>query len=114
MNPKLLNHINKYIGNLNGNTIGLLIQKNCGYEWFTIVNNDISLSQLYFHIEMEIKNYHGIKLFNFGEELIPRHPNMKFRDYIQEKYSHFTPVYSLPDPVIYRIKIDDGINHFHH
>ena len=51
MNPKLQNHINKYIGNLNGNTIGLLIQKNCGYEWFTIVNNDISLSQLYFHIE---------------------------------------------------------------
>ena len=104
-------HSENYLNGLESNKYGIIITKHCGYEFIIIIHKHMTLNDLYKHVEHETNN----KNFNlFISDNIPIEKcNTTLYNYINElrKINLINPVYKLPDPVIYRIYIDDG--HIH-
>lgn len=100
-------HYDNYLSTLSSNKYGIVVSKLCGYEFFIVLHRSFTLNDLYKYIEDETLH----KTFNLmfeNKELIMRNTE-KFTHYITSK--NLKPVYKLPDPVVYRVYLDDGHKH---
>jgi hypothetical protein len=87
-----------------------LITKHCGYEFLIIIHKLSSLIELYKHIEYEI-GHANFSLY-VNNELINK-TNYNLSDYIKylQVNKNLIPIYKIPNPVVYRVFIDDGHKH---
>ena len=103
----LKSHYENYLSTLSSNKYGIVMTKLCGYEFFIVLHRSFTLNELYKYIEDETKNKTFQLMFE-DKELVMR-SDEKFTHYINNK--KLKPIYDLPDPVIYRIYLDDGHKH---
>lgn len=103
MNNNAQHYINNYP--LESNKYMFLIEKECGYKWLVVIHKKLTLSDLYKHIEIDMELFNGFKLFTINKNLIPRSLE-RINDYVIGNVGDFKPEFNLPDPVIYKIKID--------
>lgn len=103
----LNNHYNKYLSSLSSNKYGIVMTKLCGYEFFIVVHRTITLNELYKYIEDETQNKTFQLMLGDNEFIMRNEQNLS--DYIHNK--SLKPIYELPNPVIYRIYLDDGYKH---
>lgn len=103
-------HYENYLHGLSSNKFGILITKYCGYEFFIVIHKHSTLLELYRHIELET----GDNKFTLQ---VDNHEVPKSNDLLSNymfrlrNENLIDPVYKMPDPVIYRIMIDDNHKH---
>jgi hypothetical protein len=115
MNNQYHDHLNKYIENMTSLMYTFQITKLCGYSVFITIYKTETLIDLYKHIIDHFGNCEIKELFFYapsGERI--RIPISKtiVSDFVRDKIIcnpiKLEPIYPLPNPVIYRIYLDDG------
>lgn len=93
------------------------ITKCCGYSTFVLVNRFGTLLDIFkavsLHFECpDIKSLYVVNTQTNEKRKIPLTDTIKISKYILDQpREFFTPIYSVPRPVVYRVYLDDG--HFH-
>ena len=105
----------RFFNSLVHNYYILELTKCCNYtEWITVLKSN-TISEVY-RIIKEILSNQNIRLFVKDQHNNVLHINesdLTIRQLMISNGTFFTPVYSLPNPVIYKIHVDDGHNHLH-
>ena len=116
-----MNNIDKYNTNLN-TMVGLIdntkylfeMTKCCGYGFILPIYKMNTLEEFHHTLSLELSHLtvSSIYLQNVNRERleIPRN-EMTVRDFINDNRAWFTPIYTLPAKVVYKVFFDDG--HFH-
>ena len=103
-------HSEIYLTGLASNKYGLLITKYCGYEFFVVIHKNATLNELYRHIELETGNS-KFTLYIEKEE-IPKTCDLLSNYIVRQRNNKLLePIFKMPNPVVYRIMIDDGNKH---
>ena len=103
-------HTEIFFNGLSSNKFGILVTKYCGYEFFIVIHKQSTMNELHRHIELETGNS-KFTLYVDNYEL-PR-SNDLLSNYIfrLRNQNLINPIYKIPDPVVYKIMIDDEHNH---
>ena len=95
------------------------IEKSCGYtEWISVYKKD-TLEQLYHNINIQFANNSKTnhKLFiidNNSNKIFIENNNTILSDFIRNNSLFFTPIYPIPNWIVYRLYLDDGTCHCHY
>ena len=86
------------------------IVKCCGYsEWISVYKKD-TLKQLYHNLNIQFENNNDNKLFmmdkNFNKVFIENN-DIIISDFIRNNPLFFTPIYPIPNWIVYRLYLDD-------
>jgi|SaaInlV_150m_DNA_3_1039698.scaffolds.fasta_scaffold95332_1 hypothetical protein len=103
-------HYEHYLHGLSSNKFGILVTKYCGYDFFIVIHKHSTLFELYRHIELET----GDNKFTLHVDHIelPKSNDLLSNYMLRLRNEKLIePVYKMPDPVVYRIMIDDGHKH---
>jgi len=91
------------------------IEKCCGYtEWISVYKKD-TLEQLYHNLNIQFSNTNN-KLFMMDKNLnkvFIENTNIIIFDFIRNNPLFFTPIYPIPNWIIYKLYLEDGICHCH-
>jgi len=96
------------------------VTKCCGYSTFVLVSKKGTLLDMYKSISLHFECPDIKSLFVMNENTkekmkIPVTDTIKIFEYIPtQNRSFFMPVYPIPQPVVFRIYLDDGHHHMHH
>ena len=103
-------HKQIFFSGLSSNKYGILVTKYCGYEFLIVIHKDSTMNELHRHIELETGNA-NFTLY-VGSDKLPRSDDL-LSNYIFRLRNQklISPIYKMPDPVVYRIMIDDGHKH---
>lgn len=103
-------HKEIYFNSLSSNKFGILITKYCGYEFLIVIHKDSTMNELHRHIELETGN--SKFTLRVDNDELPR-SNDLLSEYIfrMRNENLMNPIYNMPDPVVYRIMINDGHKH---
>jgi hypothetical protein len=107
----MITHYESYIKH-SSSKYQFLITKLCGYEFLIIIHKHSTITELYKHIEYEV----GHQNFTLYVNTDPiNKTNYKLIDLIEhlQRNRIISPIYKLPNPVVYRLIIDDGHKHKH-
>ena len=109
-------HKDIFFNGLSSNKYGILVTKYCGYDFFIVIHKHSTLNELYRHIELETGNSR-FTLYLDNDELPKSHELPKSNDLLSNyifrlrNENLINPIYKMPDPIVYRIMIDDGHKH---
>lgn len=91
------------------------ITKCCNYSTFVLVNKQGTLLDLYKEVSIwfECRTLNKLYLKSPNDEMIsiPMTDIISIKEYIRTKQTLFTPIYPIPNWVVYRIYLDDGHTH---
>lgn len=93
------------------------VTKCCGYSTFVLVNKSGTLLDLYKEVSLWFQCKTVKELFvlsNVTNEkiTIPMTQMVSIKDYIYEcQRPFFTPIYQVPNNIVYKIYLDDGHKH---
>ena len=91
------------------------ITKCCNYSTFVLVNKRGTLVDLYKEVSnwFECRTVQQLYLKSPAGGLItiPMTDIISIKDYIRDNQPMFTPIYPVPNWVVYRIYLDDGHSH---
>ena len=106
----LKDHKEIYFNGLKSNKFGILVTKYCNYEFLIIIHKHCTMNELHRHIELETGN--STFTLHIDKYELPR-SNELLSSYILRLRNEniINPIYKIPDPVIYRIMLDDGHKH---
>ncbi len=109
--------LNKFIETSKNNKYFLAVHKPCGYEFLVIINQKITLCELYRRVSLELENFDHIKLYLRTEDIGTPHKMIPKSQTILKTYlSELTdqgimqPFIEMPAPVVYQIWVDDRKN----
>ena len=116
-----LNQMTNYSNNISNTKYIIEVSKLCGYSEFLFVFKEYTLLDLYKNVSYQFVCGDIKNLFLINEETkikirIPLTELITVREYItdiqnsknMEIKNMLKPVYPLPNPVVYRIYLDDG------
>jgi len=116
-------YLDKYIIRIKENSgiYQFIIEKCCGYSFLIHIHKDLTLNDLYKMIGLEMENNGFNKLYkaiNYNNDnLVPR-TTQSIKSYIcasvlvASPLNRLKPIYSLPDPIVYRLYLDDGFHSY--
>lgn len=92
------------------------VTKCCGYSTFVLVNKHGSLLDLYKEVSLWFECKTVKELFVVSNEnekrTIPMTQMVSIKNYMKElNRAFFTPLYPMPNNIVYKIYFDDGHNH---
>jgi hypothetical protein len=121
MNNNNLYHdmLDQYIQSIKNIMYTFEITKCCNYSTFVTIYKDESLADLYskvaYHIGGEINFLYFIDPQNQKIRVpLSNQPVFKFvAENVRCRPAKLVPIYPLPNPVVYRIYLNDGMSHEH-
>ena len=113
------NKIDQYTKNLPNLNYIIEITKCCEYGEFVIIDKNASLSELYDKVskQFECRDVKGLYIKNIIPILanvkinVPMTGLIKIKEFIATNHEIMRPIYGIPNPVVYRIYLDDGHTH---
>jgi hypothetical protein len=118
MSNEYQDKLNQYIESIKNLMYTFEVTKCCDYSTFVTIYKDETLIDLY---EKIILHFGGIEIVDLyfissqGEHIpipLSKKPVFQFvRENILCKPIKWVPVYPVPNPVVYRIQLDDGHRH---
>tara|TARA_Y100001980_G_C14554008_1_gene340007 strand:- start:3996 stop:4298 length:303 start_codon:yes stop_codon:yes gene_type:complete len=99
-----------YLSSLASNKFGFLITKYCGYEFFIMIHKHSTLKELFRYIELETGNS-NFRLYVNELEISKTYESLNNYIIKLRNDNLLEPIYKIPNPVVYRIMIDDGHKH---
>lgn len=95
------------------------VTKCCGYSTFVLVNQRGTLLDLYKEVSLwfeckTVKELYVRSSETNEKRMIPITEMVLIKDYIRElQRPFFTPIYPVPNNIVYKIYLDDGHCHVH-
>ena len=84
----------------------------CGYSEFITIYKNQTLKDLYNNVSLEMQSKIDLLYvidINTNKKVVLENTNdVIIRNYIQNNANLFTPIYHLPDPVVYRVYYGDS------
>jgi hypothetical protein len=115
MDNQYHNKLNEYISNMTNMMYTFEVTKCCGYSAFISIYTNESTLDLYSKISNHFGDAEIISLFFYsfnGDRIRVPLSNMKMSQFVKQNTmcnpAKLTPIYALPNPVIYRLYLDDG------
>jgi len=109
------NNLRNYNQSLNNNHFIFELTKTCGYsEWITIIKK-YTLKDL-FRLVQTILGNNKFQLYvedAYKNKCLLMESDYVLQNFLITNYSFFKPIYNLPNPVVYKIYLDDGHDHMH-
>lgn len=94
------------------------IVKCCGYsEWISVYKKD-TLKQLYHNLNIQFANNNKTNnqlymMDNHFNKIYIENNDIIISDFIRNHPLFFTPIYPIPNWIVYRLYLDDGTCHCH-
>ena len=104
--------LNTYINEISSKMFIFEVTKCCEYSTFVMMSKEENLSDLYNRVSIHFQSTHLEHLYiirddNGEREQIPITQLVNIKDYILNRQNIMKPIYPVPDPVVYRIYIQD-------
>ena len=118
MNFNFDNIVNEWINLNHNNKYYLIVTKCCGYEFLVPVYKKSTLRDLYYNVSLEHDFFHNFKLYISHDDISSNNyilnDNTIIKDWINNNLQLLECLTQVPDPIVYRIWIDDGHIHCDH
>ena len=124
LSPEFIKKMENYTNSISNNKYIIEVSKFCGYSEFLIVFKNSTLIDLYNNIsyQFDCSDIKGLYIRNeqtMCKGRVPLTQQLTIREFIAQINNNkddkikdmLKPVYPLPDPVVYRIYLDDGHCH---
>lgn len=110
----------KYIESIQNFMYTFEITKCCGYSTFVTIYKDESITDLYTKITLHFGGMPIKELYFFsemGEKTLILPSYMRVYEFVKErvlcKPRLLVPHYPVPNPIVYKLYVDDGLGHDH-
>jgi hypothetical protein len=104
---------NQYFDTLHQNHYIFELTKTCGYSEWVVVHKKSTCAELFTYVGRILQN-DKFEIFvkdMFGNKFVLKGSNYVLYDMLITNHSFFRPVYPLPQPVVYKLFLDDGHQH---
>jgi len=114
--------LDQYTKNLTNSNYIIEITKCCDYGEFVIIDKNATLSEFYDKVsrQFECRDVKGLYIKTNSPILanskinVPMTGLIKIKEFIATHHENMRPVYGIPNPVVYKIYLDDGHSHAAH